>query len=115
MDFKSGVDGAGRKTVKKTFRNASLQKWSGREPSANGASPGRHCEERERRSNPFASERGIAPLQLAIQQFGKDSGWVSFDRYPRTLADVNGDAMADIVGFGDAGTHLALASAFHVV
>ena len=29
-------------------------------------------------------------------------GWSSFT-YPRQLADVNGDGMADIVGFGNAG------------
>ena len=28
-------------------------------------------------------------------------GWTSDDRYPRHLADVNGDGRADIVGFGD--------------
>ncbi|MCC5608455.1 hypothetical protein LC612_17085 [Nostoc sp. CHAB 5834] len=27
-------------------------------------------------------------------------GWTSFDKYPRQLADVNGDSRADIVGFG---------------
>ncbi|MEH2322160.1 MAG: VCBS repeat-containing protein, partial [Nostoc sp.] len=27
-------------------------------------------------------------------------GWTSFDKYPRQLADVNGDGRADIVGFG---------------
>ena len=59
-----------------------------------------------------------AGLRRCSSQFSNSArtpGWVSFDRYPRTLADVNGDAMADIVGFGDTGTHLALASAFHVV
>ena len=60
----------------------------------------------------------FGPLTYRLGQFGSASeggGWSSFDRYPRTLADVNGDAMADIVGFGDAGAYLALASAFHVV
>jgi hypothetical protein len=36
-------------------------------------------------------------------------GWTSFDRYPRALADVNGDGKADIVGFGGAGVYVALA------
>ncbi|NOK70987.1 MAG: hypothetical protein GFH25_541266n36 [Chloroflexi bacterium AL-N10] len=30
---------------------------------------------------------------------GNDGGWSSFNKYPRQLADVNGDGRADIVGF----------------
>jgi hypothetical protein len=37
-------------------------------------------------------------------------GWTSDDLYPRELADVNGDGRADIVGFGNAGVYVALAS-----
>ncbi|MFH1085508.1 MAG: hypothetical protein V1772_07080 [Chloroflexota bacterium] len=37
-------------------------------------------------------------------------GWVSFDQYPRLLADVNGDRMADAVGFGFAGVWVALST-----
>jgi hypothetical protein len=37
-------------------------------------------------------------------------GWTSEDRYPRLLADVNGDHMADIVGFADGGVLVALAT-----
>ena len=37
-------------------------------------------------------------------------GWSSQDLYPRELADVNGDGMADIVGFGNAGVFVALAT-----
>ena len=37
-------------------------------------------------------------------------GWTSDDLYPRTLADVNGDGMADIVGFGSAGVFVSLAT-----
>jgi serralysin len=37
-------------------------------------------------------------------------GWVSFDRYPRALADVNGDGRADIVGFGANGVYVALSN-----
>jgi hypothetical protein len=37
-------------------------------------------------------------------------GWISEDHYPRLLADVNGDHMADIVGFGEAGVYVALAT-----
>jgi hypothetical protein len=37
-------------------------------------------------------------------------GWTSENQYPRLLADVNGDGMADIVGFGAGGVNLALAT-----
>ena len=35
-------------------------------------------------------------------------GWTSQDLYPRTLADVNADGKADIVGFGADGVYMAL-------
>ncbi len=37
-------------------------------------------------------------------------GWSSQDQYPRMLADVNGDGMADIVGFGAGGVQVSLAT-----
>src|SRR5262245_52432232 len=37
-------------------------------------------------------------------------GWSSNDTYPRALADVTGDGMADIVGFGSAGVYVSLAT-----
>jgi hypothetical protein len=37
-------------------------------------------------------------------------GWYSDDRYPRALADVNGDGRADIVGFAEDGAYVALAT-----
>ena len=37
-------------------------------------------------------------------------GWSSDNLYKRELADVNGDGMADIVGFGHAGVHVSLAT-----
>jgi glucose/arabinose dehydrogenase len=42
--------------------------------------------------------------------FGFSGGWTSQDLYPRLLADVNGDHMADIVGFGAGGVSVALAT-----
>jgi hypothetical protein len=48
-----------------------------------------------------------------IQNFGflaNGGGWVSEDQYPRQLADVNGDGMADIVGFGADGVIVSLAT-----
>ena len=47
---------------------------------------------------------------LVLSQFGTSEGWTSQDQYPRQLADVNGDGMADIVGFGAAGTFVSLAT-----
>jgi hypothetical protein len=37
-------------------------------------------------------------------------GWNSNDRDPRELADLNNDGMADIVGFGEDGVYVALAT-----
>jgi hypothetical protein len=37
-------------------------------------------------------------------------GWSSQNTYPRELADVNGDGMADIVGFGQAGVYVSRAT-----
>jgi hypothetical protein len=46
-----------------------------------------------------------------LAAFGTNAGgWSSDDLYPRTLADVNGDGMADIVGFGSAGVYVSLAT-----
>jgi len=46
-----------------------------------------------------------------LSAFGPSAGgWYSDDTYPRTLADVNGDHMADIVGFGVAGVYESLAT-----
>jgi hypothetical protein len=46
-----------------------------------------------------------------IGAFGFSAGgWTSEDRYPRLLADVNGDGKADIVGFADGGVLVSLAT-----
>ena len=37
-------------------------------------------------------------------------GWVNSNTYPRLVADMNGDGMADLVGFGEAGVYVALAT-----
>ncbi|MPR11571.1 FG-GAP-like repeat-containing protein [Microvirga tunisiensis] len=52
-------------------------------------------------------------MRLASAGFGASAasgGWASNDRYPRQLADVNGDGRADIVGFGEDGVYVALAT-----
>jgi len=47
--------------------------------------------------------------QLGVASYGYSAGgWTSQDKYPRTLGDVNGDARADIVGFGNAGVYVSL-------
>ncbi|NEO85778.1 MAG: hypothetical protein F6J87_16230 [Spirulina sp. SIO3F2] len=39
--------------------------------------------------------------QVAHSSFNvRNGGWSSFDKYPRQVADVNGDGRADLVGFG---------------
>ncbi len=53
---------------------------------------------------------GPASLQLAGFSPGVD-GWSSDDRFPRRMADVNGDGKADIVGFGGAGVYVSYATA----
>ncbi|MDP3414622.1 VCBS repeat-containing protein [Falsiroseomonas sp.] len=56
---------------------------------------------------------GFGPMALVYTNFGAgDSagGWSSDNRFPRQLADVNGDGRADLVGFGHAGVYVALAN-----
>ena len=50
---------------------------------------------------------GFADPTLVIRAFGVVAGWTSQDKYPRLLADVNGDGRADIIGFGEAGVYYA--------
>ncbi len=40
-----------------------------------------------------------------------DGGWTSFNKYPRKLADINGDGFEDIVGFGQTQVFAALGNA----
>jgi hypothetical protein len=50
---------------------------------------------------------------LASKSFGTSAaagGWSDAGTYPRMLADVNGDGMADLIGFGSAGVYTALAT-----
>jgi len=53
-------------------------------------------------------------VSLVYNSFGSSAaagGWSSDNAYPRTLADLNGDGRADLVGFGGAGVYAALANA----
>ncbi len=53
----------------------------------------------------------FAAPKLLLNNFGQSTGWTSQDAFARHVADVNGDGKADIVGFGQAGTYVSLASA----
>jgi VCBS repeat protein len=53
----------------------------------------------------------FSDLGLVLPDFGTNAGgWSSQDLYPRAVADVNGDGIADIVGFATDGVHVALAT-----
>jgi glucose/sorbosone dehydrogenase/hemolysin type calcium-binding protein/VCBS repeat protein len=54
----------------------------------------------------------FAAPTFELNAFGVNAGgWSSDDSYPRELADLNGDGRADIVGFGNAGVWVSLATA----
>ena len=55
----------------------------------------------------------FASAQLVSRSFGTNAsagGWTDTNLFPRIMADVNGDGMADIVGFGDDGVLVSLAT-----
>ena len=53
----------------------------------------------------------FAAPSTVLSDFGTNAGgWNSNDQYPRVLADVNGDGLADIIGFASDGVHVALAT-----
>lgn len=54
-------------------------------------------------------DSGITLNLNASNDFVLAKGW-TVDKHPRMLADINGDGMADIVGFGDEGVYTALAN-----
>lgn len=59
------------------------------------------------------ADGSFGSVYLAQSSFGaaaEGGGWTSARAYPRTLADVNGDGLADLIGFGGAGTYVSLAT-----
>ena len=49
---------------------------------------------------------------FSLSNFGTNAGgWSSQDRYPRQVADVDGDGRADIVGFGSRGVYVSTGNA----
>ncbi len=51
----------------------------------------------------------FAPEVVANNSFNVNGGgWTSFDRFPRQVADVNGDGRADIIGFGQNAVFVSL-------
>lgn len=55
----------------------------------------------------------FAASVLWSADFMANNGWTSQDTTPRMLADVNGDGMLDIVGFGPNGVAVALSETTH--
>src|SRR5205085_2854208 len=53
----------------------------------------------------------FAQPTFELSNFGVGAGgWIDQNQYPRELADVNGDGMADIVAFGFGGVNVSLAT-----
>jgi hypothetical protein len=58
---------------------------------------------------------GFGAFTLGSNQFGAGAqagGWNDNNLFPRMMADLNGDKLADIVGFGSSGVHVTLAEGF---
>ena len=53
---------------------------------------------------------GFGPAARWLQDLGKGLGWSSQDVYPRMVADVNADGLADVIGFGADGAYVSLST-----
>lgn len=49
----------------------------------------------------------FTPIQKVISDFGYSSGW-RVEKHPRFIADLTGNKIGDIVGFGDAGVYISI-------
>jgi len=58
-------------------------------------------------SNPDGT---FADPKFVLADFGFEAGGWRVDKHPRYLADLRGNGRSDIVGFGDAGVHVALSN-----
>jgi len=54
------------------------------------------------------TDNSFSAARLGVVDFGQNQGWTSQDARTRLVGDVNGDGKADIVGFGDNVTFVAL-------
>ena len=52
---------------------------------------------------------GFGAMTFAVEDFGYDQGWRN-DKHVRLLADINGDTKKDVVGFGEEGVWVSLAT-----
>ncbi len=56
-----------------------------------------------------STSTGFNPPELWVDAFGAGAaagGWL-VDKHPRMMADVNGDGLADVIGFADAGVNVS--------
>lgn len=56
----------------------------------------------------LGSSDGFLPPRTVLKEFGYSAGGWRVSQHPRLLGDVNGDGKIDIVGFSNAGVHVAL-------
>lgn len=52
----------------------------------------------------------FSTAQLWSTSFGYDAGGWRVEEHPRMLADVNGDGLADVIGFGNTGAYVAFST-----
>lgn len=57
----------------------------------------------------LSNGNGFNHSTMWLGNFGSKKGW-QYGRHPRFLADINGDGMEDVIGFGDAGVLVGLSA-----
>ena len=61
----------------------------------------------------FSNGTGFSAPSFFLGDYGNNApanGWTNFNLYPRTVADVNGDGKADIIGFSGEGACVSFSS-----